>query len=194
MENVFCISGSAIRLGRLEAVFNAPPRYGKSLDWSGYTAHDAAAVLLRYLQRLPESMIPVDMYEAFQTPLKRWEDQRGYSPSPTDNDSRISDYQKEINNLGPLSRHVLLYFLEFLAVFARMSAVNKMTSARLATVFQPVILSSVKSGEGFVESAESRRLSMEVIIFLIENQDNFFINKASGNARMTGVRTLTLVT
>ncbi len=50
-----------------------------------------------------------------------------------------------------------------------------MTSARLATVFQPVILSPVKSGEDFIESAESRQLSVDVIIFLIENEDNFLI-------------------
>ncbi len=66
MENIFGVSGSALRLRKLEAVFNQPPRYGKSLDWSGYTVHDAAAILLRYLQRLPESIIPVEMYQVFQ--------------------------------------------------------------------------------------------------------------------------------
>lgn len=156
---------------KLEAAFNEPPRYGKGLDWSGYTVHDAAGILLRYLQRLPESIIPVTMYEAFQNPLKRNQGDLS-SSTPIDNDSLISEYREQITHLLPVSRQLLLYLLDLLAVFASKSEINKMTSARLATIFQPSILSPVKAGDDFSEDEISRRLSTDVLIFLIEAQDN----------------------
>lgn len=174
VEDIFCVSGSALRLQKLEAAFNEPPRYGAGIDWSGYTVHDAAAIMIRFLQGLPESIIPVDMYEAFQNPLKPH--QEDHSSSFTfDASKAISEYQQQIGLLPPLSRQLLLYLLDILAVFGARSEVNKMTSARLARVFQPVILSPVRRGEEFIEEAKSRQLSEDVIIFLIENQDSFLI-------------------
>lgn len=171
MENIFSVSGYALRLQKLEATFNEPPRYGKGLDWSGYTVHDATGILLRYLQRLSESIIPVTMYEAFQNPLKPHQEKLSASP-PFDNELIISEYQKRISLLIPISRVLLLYLLDVLAVFASRSEINKMTSARLAAVFQPSILSPVKAGDNFIEDEISRRLSTDVLIFLIENQDH----------------------
>ena len=48
-----------------------------------------------------------------------------------------------------------------------------MTSERLAAFFQPAILSPVGAGEDSVEEAHSFQLSQIVLVFLIENQDNF---------------------
>ena len=188
VEDIFCVSGSAIRLQKLEAAFNEPPRYGGGTDWSGYTVHDAAAILIRFLQGLPESIIPVDMYEVFQTPLKPHRSREDRSSSPIFEATIISEYQEQIGLLPPLSRQLLLYLLDILAVFASNSAVNKMTSARLARVFQPVILSPVRSGEEFIEEAKSRQLSEDVLIFLIENQDHFLIGmtpQEDGTVRMS---------
>ena len=175
VEDIFCISGSALRLQKLEAIFNEPPRYAHRMDWSGYTVHDAAVILIRFLHGLPEPIIPVDMYEAFQTPLNRYQDRAGRSPSSTFEASKVAEYQEQIGLLPPSSRQLLLYLLDLLAVFAYRSHVNKMTSARLARVFQPVILSPVRRGEEFIEEAKSRQLSEDVLIFLIEYQDHFFI-------------------
>ena len=174
VEDIFCVSGSALRLQKLEAAFNEPPRYGKGLDWSGYTIHDAAAILIRFLEGLPESIIPIDMYEAFRTPLRPYQDRKFRWPSG-DAAPEISEYQKQIGLLPPVSRQLLLYLLDVLAVFASRSEVNKMDSARIARIFQPVILSPLRRGEKFIEEAKSRRLSEDVLIFLIENQEGFLI-------------------
>ena len=72
VENLFCISGSPLRLQNLQDSFNKPPKYGEYLDWSGYTVHDAASILLRFLNRLPEPVIPLERYEAFQNPMKQY--------------------------------------------------------------------------------------------------------------------------
>ena len=177
VENIFNISGSVARLRTLQAAFNEPPRYGKGLDWSGFTVHDAAAILLRYLYQLPEPVIPLDNYEAFQQPLKEYEGK----PIPSENFHTqyiIRQYQKLIRELPPLSRQILLYLLDFLAVFASKADLNHMTPQKLAQRFQPTILSPMKAtyiGREMVEEAFNRQLSQDVMVFLIDNQDNFLI-------------------
>lgn len=52
-EGIFRVSGSNKRINQLQAVFDQPPRYGKDFDWTGYSVHDAASVLRRYLNSLP---------------------------------------------------------------------------------------------------------------------------------------------
>lgn len=39
----------------LQETFDLPPRYGKDVDWSKYSIHDAASVLRRYLNQMPVS-------------------------------------------------------------------------------------------------------------------------------------------
>ena len=53
-----------------------------------------------------------------------------------------------------------------------------MTVLRLAAIFQPAILSPVKTGEDFIEEAESCRRSQTILRFMINNQDNFLIETA----------------
>ena len=52
-EGIFRVSGSNKRINQLQAVFDSAPSYGKTLDWSGYSVHDAASVLRRYLNMMP---------------------------------------------------------------------------------------------------------------------------------------------
>lgn len=52
------MSGSNKRINQLQALFDEPPRYGKDLDWTGYSVHDAASVLRRYLNQMPVSVHP----------------------------------------------------------------------------------------------------------------------------------------
>ena len=52
-EGIFRVSGSNKRINQLQEVFDMPPRYGKDLDWTPYTVHDAASVLRRYLNMMP---------------------------------------------------------------------------------------------------------------------------------------------
>ena len=69
VEGIFRVSGSAKRIKELQSLFDSPPTYGKTLDWDGYNVHDAANVFRRYINHLPEPIIPHDYYFAFRKPL-----------------------------------------------------------------------------------------------------------------------------
>lgn len=69
VEGIFRVSGSAKRIKELQSLFDSPPSYGKALDWDGFNVHDAANVFRRYINHLPEPIIPYDYYFAFRKPL-----------------------------------------------------------------------------------------------------------------------------
>lgn len=178
VEGIFRLSGSEKRIKELREAFNSPDRYGKGLDWTGYTVHDAANILRRYFNQLPEPIIPLEFYEAFREPLRNHQaqavgpmDGQKESIGDFDMDIAIRVYQRLITELPPLNRQLLLYILDLLAVFASKSDLNKMTTANLAAIFQPGILSHPTHDMAPPEY----RLSQDVLIFLIENQDNFLI-------------------
>lgn len=70
VEGIFRLSGSARRIKELQIIFSSPPRFGKGLNWDGFNVHDAANVLRRYLNRLPEPIVPLAVYETFREPLR----------------------------------------------------------------------------------------------------------------------------
>jgi GTPase-activating protein SAC7 len=177
VEGIFRLSGSEKRIKELRTIFDSPDRYGKGLDWAGYTVHDAANVLRRYLNQLPEPIVPLHLYDQFRDPL------RGHTmqavgdtegPQLADNfdvGKAIVTYQQLITELPPLNRQLLLYILDLLAVFASKSDENRMTAQNLAAIFQPGMLSHPQHDMAPAEY----RLSQDVLIFLIENQDHFLI-------------------
>lgn len=178
MEGIFRLSGAEKRIKELVVLFNSPDRYGKGLDWDGYTVHDAANVLRRYLNQLPEPIVPLDLYDRFRQPLRGHAfeavgDQEApqVSGSNFDLDQTILKYQQLITELPPLNRQLLLYILDLLAVFASKSEENRMTSQNLAAIFQPGMLSHPSHDMAPAEY----RLSQDVLVFLIENQDHFLI-------------------
>ncbi|KAM0747072.1 RhoGAP-domain-containing protein [Meredithblackwellia eburnea MCA 4105] len=131
-EGIFRVSGSNKRINQLQLEFDSPPRYGKDLDWRNYTVHDAASVLRRYLNMMPEPVIPQHLYREFTGILQL------HLPLP----ETLTAYKHLITLLPPTSRYLLLYLLDFLSVFARMSNENLMTASNLAVVFQPGLVSS----------------------------------------------------
>ena len=158
--------------------FDSPDRYGKGLDWTGYTVHDAANILRRYFNQLPEPIIPLSFYERFRDPLRNHQAEavgelEAQSPSvgQFDHEAAIAEYQKLMTELPPLNRQLLLYILDLLAVFASKSDLNKMTTANLSAIFQPGILSHPHHDM----APQEYRLSQDILIFLIDNQDNFLI-------------------
>lgn len=177
VEGIFRLSGSEKRIKELKQAFDSPDRYGKGLVWDGYTVHDAANVLRRYLNDLPEPVVPLDLYEQFRQPLKGATKQAvGDAEGPQlkegfDEKHAIARYQRLITELPPLNRQLLLYILDLLAVFAAKSDENRMTSQNLAAIFQPGMLSH----PDHAMAPEEYRLNQCVIIFLIENQDHFLI-------------------
>lgn len=184
VEGIFRLSGSAKRIKELQAIFDSPDRYGKGLDWTGYTVHDAANILRRYLNQLPQPIVPLDFYERCREPLRGHQAQhegdmeaQGQFIGDFDQNAAISTYQRLITELPPLNRQLLLYILDLLAVFASKSDLNRMTSANLAAIFQPGMLSHPSHDM----KPHEYRLSQDVLIFLIENQDSFLIGM-SGTA------------
>ena len=184
VEGIFRLSGSSKRIKELEQTFNSPDRYGKGLDWSGYTVHDAANILRRYLNKLPQPIVPHEYYEKFRNPLRRHQAQavgdieaQAQDAGDFSLETAITTYQRLITELPPLNRQLLLYILDLLAVFASKSEQNRMTSPNLAAIFQPGMLSH----PGHDMQPAEYRLSQDVIIFLIENQDSFLVGM-SGTA------------
>lgn len=70
VEGIFRVGGLSKRIKELQIIFSTPPEYGKKLNWDGYTVHDAALVLRRYLNALPEPLVPLNLYEDFRDPLR----------------------------------------------------------------------------------------------------------------------------
>ncbi|KAI9701370.1 MAG: hypothetical protein M1820_006461 [Bogoriella megaspora] len=178
VEGIFRLSGSEKRIKELRTTFDSPDRYGKGLDWTGYTVHDAANILRRYFNQLPEPIIPLDFYERFRDPLRNHQaqavgpmDQQAPDIGNFDAEIAIETYKRLITELPPLNRQLLLYILDLLAVFASKSDMNKMTTPNLAAIFQPGLLSHPAHDMAPPEY----RLSQDVLIFLIENQDSFLI-------------------
>ncbi|OXV08028.1 hypothetical protein Egran_04209 [Elaphomyces granulatus] len=176
VEGIFRLNGSARRIKDLQEIFDSPERYGKGLDWSGYTVHDAANVLRRYLNQLPEPIVPLNFYERFRDPLRHHQaqavgdmDARGSEKGDFDPQQAVAAYQQFIRELPSLNQQLLLYILDLLAVFASKSDQNRMTAGNLAAIFQPGILSHPTHDM----APEEYKLSQDVLIFLIENQDHF---------------------
>lgn len=177
MEGIFRLAGSEKRIKELREAFNSPDRYGKGLDWTGYTVHDAANILRRYFNQLPEPIIPLQYYERFRDPLRP---HVSSSVGPDgglqfetnfDVEGVIRVYQKLITEIPPLNRQLLLYILDLLAVFAAKSDQNKMTTQNLSAIFQPGILNHPQHDM----APNEYRLSQAVLVFLIENQDHFLV-------------------
>ena len=148
--------------------------------------HDAANILRRYLNQLPEPIVPLDAYERFRDPLRGHQVQavgdmeaeaQVQIGGDFDHNQAILTYQRLITELPPLNRQLLLYILDLLAVFSSKSEINRMTSRNLASIFQPGMLSHPKDDM----TPQEYRLSQDVVIFLIDNQDSFLIGM-SGTA------------
>ncbi|KAF9467979.1 Rho GTPase activation protein [Collybia nuda] len=165
VPGTFRVNGSNKRMRELQAAFETPPRYGKSLDWKNetYITHDVASVFRRYLTQMPEPVIPYDMYHPFREALAR--------PHYNQNEV-IATYKRLIREMPPPNQYLLLYVLDLLSVFARKADKNLMTAPNLAVIFRPGLLShpdhEMLPGE--------HALSQRVLEFLIEHQDWFILD------------------
>ncbi|KAI7882797.1 Rho GTPase activation protein [Mucor mucedo] len=161
VEGIFRISGSAKRVNALEFQFDqSTSSYGLDLNWEGYTVHDAASLFRRYLNRLPDPVIPFQYYQQFRDVMS--------SNPPKDTEQRIELFQKLIQSLEPAHQHLLLYLLDFLNLFATAEAETKMDIPNLAAVFSPGILRHPDHNTPI-----QYKISQHVIEFLIEFQKLF---------------------
>lgn len=126
--------------------------------------------------------MPLEFYERFRDPLRSYQQQIKEGKEPSDVDKldhakAVETYQRLIIELPPLNKQLLLYILDLLAVFASKSDQNRMPSNNLSAIFQPGMLSHPNHDM----SPEEYKLSQDVLIFLIENQDHFLFGM-SGTA------------
>lgn len=162
VEGVFRIAGSQKRMRELQEIFDTAPRYGKHLTWDSYSVHDCASVLRRYLNQMPEPIVPLDLYNEFRNVMSR---------KPVDDEAAIKTYRLLTASMPPANRYLLLYVLDLLAVFARKSDINRMPASNLAVIFQPGIFSH----PSHLTDANEHKLAVEVLQFLIEHQDHFVL-------------------
>ncbi|KIJ13401.1 hypothetical protein PAXINDRAFT_170478 [Paxillus involutus ATCC 200175] len=165
VEGTFRVNGSTKRMRDLQAAFETPPRYGKSLDWKNehYTTHDVASVFRRYLTQMPEPVIPHDMYHDFRDALAQ---------RPFNHDEVIATYKRLVSRMPRANQYLLLYVLDLLSVFARKSDKNLMTAANLAVIFRPGLISH----PNHELSPGEHQLSQKVLEFLIDQQDWFLLD------------------
>ncbi|KAG1739174.1 Rho GTPase activation protein [Suillus paluster] len=165
IEGTFRVNGSTKRMRDLQAAFETPPRYGKSLDWKNehFTTHDVASVFRRYLTQMPEPVIPHDMYHDFRDILEK---------KPFNHDEVIATYKRLIRRMPRANQYLLLYVLDLLSVFARKSDKNLMTATNLAVIFRPGLISHPNHELSPGEHA----LSQRVLEFLIAQQDWFLLD------------------
>ncbi|KAJ6520910.1 Rho GTPase activation protein [Mycena vulgaris] len=165
VPGTFRVNGSNKRMRELQALFEAPPRYGKSLDWKqeSYTTHDVASVFRRYLTQMPEPVIPHDMYHAVRDALAK---------QPFNQDEVIATYKRLIRAMPRANQYLLLYVLDLLSVFARKSDKNLMTASNLAVIFRPGLISH----PAHEMSPTEHNLSQQVLEFLIAQQDWFMLD------------------
>ena len=167
----------------LQKTFDAPRRYGKGLKWTGYTVHDAASLLLRYLKTLPEPCVPYQFYEPFTTGFHKEGERIVQEDHEQDlsevvvvgraaiKQARIAKLRRNILDLPPLSRTMLLYLLDLLAVFASLAEDNQMTATRLVSLFQPSLLARPPASM----NSDEHELALNIMVFMVDHQNEFLM-------------------
>ena len=163
VEGIFRLAGSNRRIKQLQLIFSTPPDYGAKIDWEGYTVHDAASILRRYLGSLNEPLIPFNLYDSFrQLLIEKNELLQYFKENDTKNSASLKEALKKdkpkrkliihqrkqllkefailFEKLPPIQRRVLFYLLDMLAMFNLKSEFNRMPAKNLASIFQPSIL------------------------------------------------------
>ncbi|KAI9439714.1 Rho GTPase activation protein [Lactarius indigo] len=165
IEGTFRVNGSNKRMRELQAIFETPPRFGKSLDWKAenYTTHDVASVFRRYLTLMPEPVIPYDLYFPFREAIAK---------KPYNQEVVIATYKRLIHSMAHANQYLLLYVLDLLSVFSRKSDKNLMTAQNLAVIFRPGLMSHPEHEL----SPSEHQLSQDVLEFLIAHQDWFMLD------------------
>lgn len=133
----------------LQSIFDrAEEDYGLNIDWTGYSVHDAANLMSRYLNRLPQPIIILEYQNSFKNILGNIYTLfhlsiSSLSLSSSDLDfpnlsSKIDGFQKLIEKLPTVHQYVLLYILDILYLFSLYYQHTRMDISSLATTFTPV--------------------------------------------------------
>jgi hypothetical protein len=162
INNIWPVS-SKRKLQELQEVFDYPPTYGMGFDWASApyaTGFDAAQLIVRYLESLPEPLVPEEYYPRFCTVMTEQSTIEG----------QIELLQRLLIELPSLNRHLLIYLLDILAVIVANSDVNHVSTAALAEQFRSGILRHSQSKKRAHTGSE-----FKVFEFLIDHQYSFAI-------------------
>lgn len=155
---IFRIAGSNKRVRELQTVFSKSPDFGCKFEgWDDFNAHDIATLLKRYLNSLSEPLVPLALYDIFRNPILE-------NPKTNEHKEEIIKNYEDIYMLLPQqNRHLILYLVALLNLFARNEKKNLMPASNLAAIVQPSILSHPKHEM----SPKEYEISRTVIEFLI---------------------------
>lgn len=128
--------------------------------------------MLRYLKMLPEPVIPYDHFDSFVNTniIDALPDVRTYEYGG-DADPILKELKTAVSNLNPINKQLLMYLLDLMAVFASKSNINRLTTIRLVSAFQPSILSCLSTT---IERKDLENANL-VLILMVESQDYFNI-------------------
>ncbi|KAI9312622.1 Rho GTPase activation protein [Dichotomocladium elegans] len=134
-ENIFLRPGNVRHVDELQFVFDDRQQgYGVHVLWKpSYTVHDAAALLLRYLDHIPDSVVPQRATEAFLALLAKG-----------DTHDEIAFRDVIHRTLAPPHQHLLHYLIDLLSLVACNAHHNHMDAGQLANLFGPRILRHAK--------------------------------------------------
>jgi hypothetical protein len=163
--NIFT-PGDEDKVARLITAFNSPPRYGKGVPWTDYSVLDASTVLYRYLRSLPEPLITPYYFQSIMFPPLT---EPFRHPSSSEHQPLVARYQLMLKRLPSLKRQLMLYLLDFFAVFAAKSELNGATTDVIVEYYFSVF---------FLQDEANLELSMRqrfALGFMIDNQDKFLL-------------------
>lgn len=135
------------------------------MDWKGYSVHDAANVLRRYLNYLPEPVITHNLYQPF----------RSIVSTDLSEQEKVAQFQTLIEQLPERHQYLLFYLLDLLSLFSQNFQITKMDAFNLASVFTPGIL---LNPEHAMNPAQYKT-SQKVVQFLVEHQHCFKMPRSS---------------
>ncbi|KAI8664616.1 Rho-GAP domain-containing protein [Fusarium keratoplasticum] len=158
-EDTFATIGSPVRISKLQQAFESPPTYGSGLDWTQYTIHDAAGIILRYLKSLPEPIIPYDCYGEFMDGFTPYIDRE---LTEEESAEALKVAKRLIGMMPSLNLQLLSYVLDIMSVFA-----SRASYLRLISIFQPSII----SGPPNEMDAEAHRAASSVALMLLTHEE-----------------------
>ncbi|EXJ68627.1 uncharacterized protein A1O5_08421 [Cladophialophora psammophila CBS 110553] len=172
-KEIFFRSGSATRIQDLKKIFSSNTDlcyYGSEIRWREYQVGDAASLLLRYLKRLLEPIIPLDcsmtfaaVYYEFTSAMEANEGRNWAQLDARKRLSILNTLNFALMTTLRLNRHLVLYLVDLLQACVEYSNLNLMTADRLVTVFQPSIL-TLRPEE---MSIEEHQIAHQVLVFMI---------------------------
>ncbi|KAL2020611.1 hypothetical protein VTK56DRAFT_8101 [Thermocarpiscus australiensis] len=194
--NIFSSPGNAHNVASLKAIFSQPPTYGEDFQFEGseYTVHDAASLILVFLEELPKPLIPPSVVKSWIL-LAR---QEGAIEPPCPRVETGLDFWTEALNRLPtanrnLTKHLLTLFAEVL--LAATGGISEADARQFASgvsraMFHQDADTGVTTGSADSRIRDQQRKSTKknvhpilALAFLIKKRGEYAISlgKASGN-------------